>query len=74
MNQKEVTLSWRVKTIPSILLKMWETEEYTNADAMRDLIGLSVVYPDDTTEQEKIEIMFTFGKLMPNSGYILKDK
>jgi len=69
-----VELSWRVKTPKSILLKMWETEEYTNADAMRDLIGLSVVYPDETTGEEKQKIILKFWDLMSNYWYILKNK
>jgi hypothetical protein len=31
-------IEWRVKTVKSILQKMWETEEYTNIDAIRDTI------------------------------------
>jgi len=71
---KKVLLSWRVKTPKSILQKMWETEEYTNADAVRDLIWLSVTYPDDTSEDQKQKIMLIFWKMMPHYGYILKNK
>lgn len=74
LSWQKISLSWRVKTPKSILQKMWETEEYTNADAVRDLIWLSVTYPDDTSEEEKQKIMVLFWKIMPHYGYILKNK
>lgn len=73
-NQRVYRISWRIKTIMSILQKQWESEEYTNVDAIRDIVGISIVYPDDTPIEEKIEIVSRVAALMPNFGYILKDK
>jgi hypothetical protein len=38
---------------------MWETEEYTNKDAIRDMIGVSFIFPDGTPLDEKQELMIT---------------
>jgi hypothetical protein len=53
---------------------MWETEEYTNADAIRDVLGMAIIYPDETPVGDRVDIISTFATLMPNFGYILKDK
>lgn len=67
-------IEYRLKSMRSILLKMWENEEYTNIDALRDIIGVAVIWPDDTSEQTKIEIMSAFAQVMPQKGYLLKNK
>jgi hypothetical protein len=72
--QREYEITWRIKTIMSILQKQWESEEYTNVDAIRDIVGISITYPDDTTITEKVEIVSKVASLMPDFGYILKDK
>jgi ppGpp synthetase/RelA/SpoT-type nucleotidyltranferase len=36
-------MEFRLKTIRSILQKMWETEEYTNENAIRDMIGIAFI-------------------------------
>lgn len=71
---KEYKMEWRVKTVRSILQKMWETEEYTNKDAIRDMIGVSFIFPDETPVEEKKHLMIETGRLMPNFWYILRDK
>lgn len=53
---------------------MWETEEYTNKDAIRDMIGVSFIFPDGTPLDEKQELMITAWALMPNFWYILRAK
>lgn len=65
-NNREYAISWRVKTVMSILQKQWESEEYTNVDAIRDIVGISIVYPDDTPLPEKIDIVGKVAALMPN--------
>lgn len=65
-NNREYRISWRVKTVMSILQKQWESEEYTNVDAIRDIVGISIVYPDDTPTHEKIDIVSKVAALMPN--------
>lgn len=74
MDGKVYGISWRVKTPESILQKMWQKSQYNNVDAMRDIIGLNIVYPDASTEEEKKSLLQTFSILMPNYGYILKNK
>jgi Region found in RelA / SpoT proteins len=74
MWEKKYNISWRVKTPESILQKMWQKSQYNNVDAMRDIIGLNVIYPDGTSEEEKRELLQVFSNLMPNYGYILKNK
>lgn len=71
---KKYRCEWRVKTIKSILQKMWETEEYTNKDAIRDMIWLYFIFPNDTPIEEKKKLIIKSGSLMPDFGYILKDK
>jgi hypothetical protein len=73
-NGKNCKIVWRVKTVNSILQKMWDKEEYTNIDAVRDIVGISVIYPDNTTPEEKMKIMSAFAKIMPDFWYMLKDK
>lgn len=71
---KKYKMEWRVKTVRSILQKMWETEEYTNKDAIRDMIGVSFIFPDNTPLEEKKNLMIETWRLMPNFWYILRDK
>ncbi len=71
---KSYRIEWRVKTVKSILQKMWETEEYTNKDAIRDMIWISIIWADDTPLDEKKNIIIRFWKLMPDFWYLLKDK
>lgn len=71
---KEYRLEWRVKTIKSLLQKMWETEEYTNIDAVKDIIWITCIWRDDATDEEKINLVSKFARLMPDFWYLLKDK
>ncbi len=73
-NDDRYRVEWRVKTVKSILQKMWETEEYTNIDAIRDILGIAIIFPDDTTTDNKIDIISKIGSLMSDFGYVLKDK
>lgn len=73
-NWKECKINWRVKTVQSLLQKMWDKEEYTNIDAIRDVVGISITYPGDTSNEDKVKIISSFAKIMPNYWYLLKDK
>lgn len=53
---REYGISWRIKSVMSVLQKQWESEEYTNVDAMRDMLGISIIYPDDVSQSEIIEL------------------
>lgn len=65
---------YRIKSLRSILLKMWESEEYNTVDAMRDIIGLAIVWPDNTPKSIKTEIISKFTWIMWDRTYILKNK
>ena len=60
----ECKIEYRLKSMRSILLKMWESEEYNTIDAMRDIIGIAITWPDITTSKEKVEVMGKFSQLM----------
>ena len=49
----------------SILTKLWETEEYTNINAMRDMLGGTILFNNET-EDEKIEVMCALRKIFPD--------
>lgn len=65
---------WRAKSIQSILHKMWEDREYTNESAMRDMIWISFVTPDDISEPILQKLYKDTTKLMPDYWYISKSK
>ena len=67
-------IEYRLKSMRSILLKLWENEEYTNIDAMRDIIGMAIIWPDDTPQDTKIEIIWQFSQIMSNKSYVIKNK
>jgi hypothetical protein len=69
-----VIVSWRAKTPKSILKKLWATEEYIRSSAVRDELGLSFVYDSTIPVDIKKEIMLLSNMLMPENGYILKNK
>lgn len=58
----------------SILQKMWSTEEYTNADAIRDMLAMSVTWEDGTSDKKKEDIASTLLALMPDYGYLQKNR
>lgn len=74
MGGKKYQIDWRVKTPESILQKMWQKMQYNNVDAMRDIIGMNIIYPDSATDEDKKELITAFSNLMPDYGYILKNK
>lgn len=74
LNGKKYHLEYRLKSIKSILQKMWETEEYTNENAIRDMIGLAFIWDDDTSTEDKRELLTKLWTLMPNFGYLFNNK
>ncbi len=74
ITDQEYSIQWRVKSVKSILQKMWITEEYTNIDAIRDMLGISIITPDDTPTEQKVFTMTKFMTLMPDYWYLLKNK
>lgn len=64
----------RVKSMRSILLKLWENEDYNNIDAMRDLFWMAVIFPKDTSDIDKERAILTFTQVMSNKWYIIKNK
>lgn len=53
---------------------MWHKQEYNNADALRDAIGMYIIYPDNLTEDGKLDILKRITRIMPDYGYIIKNK
>lgn len=74
INGKEFEFYWRAKSMKSILQKLWQTAEYGNYEALRDFLGMSVVVSDDTDDETIANITRTFSKIMPNYGYIVKNR
>lgn len=58
----------------SILHKLWETQEYTNVDALRDTLGISILCDDNASSKEVSRILNTIIHLMPHYGYIIRDR
>ena len=73
-NWKRVDVEWRVKSVKSIMHKLVETEEYTNGDAIRDMFGIALIWPDDTNTDNVESLMGTVSSLMPDYGYVMKNK
>lgn len=57
-------IEFRVKSIRSILLKLWENEDYNNGDALRDMVGIAVICDDDFDTPTRLEIMKLFTNIM----------
>lgn len=53
---------------------MWSTEEYTNADAIRDMLAMSITWADGTNDKKKEDIASTLLNLMPDYGYLQKNR
>ena len=53
---------------------MWESEDYNNVDALRDMIGIAPFWPDETPEEIKLEVIKKLTDIMPNYGYMYKIK
>jgi hypothetical protein len=75
------TIEYRAKGIESTLTKLFADEDYTSFDAMRDILGIAVILPeqqaDETDEeriQDKINIIKRFSRMMSDRGYIYKEK
>lgn len=71
---KTYDISWRVKSPESILQKMWQKSDYNNVDAMRDIIGMNIGYPDKTSDTDKRKLLHKFAWIMPNLWYLIKNK
>jgi hypothetical protein len=67
-------IEYRAKTVRSILIKMWESEDYNTVDALRDMLGIAIIWPDNTPEDIKLEMIQKFTGIMPNYGYMFKNK
>lgn len=67
-------IEYRAKTVRSILVKMWESEDYNTVDALRDMLWIAIIWPNDTKEEIKLEIIQKFTEIMPSYGYMFKNK
>lgn len=73
-NNQIIEVSWRAKSPKSMLKKLWETEEYVRSSAVRDELGISFVYADDTPQDAIVAIMQAWSLMLAHNGYILKNK
>lgn len=58
----------------SILQKLWQTPEYSNQDALRDMLGMTILVPDETSAGKIAHILSIVQTMMPNYGYIAKNR
>lgn len=65
---------WRSKSMKSILQKLWQTAEYSNEDALRDTLGMTILIDDKTPMSRVSQILSACQKMMPNYGYIVKNR
>ena len=68
------TMEYRFKSIQSIRLKMWESPDYNNIDALRDMIGIAIVWPDDTPQNTKVQVVSRCTEIMADKWYLIKNK
>lgn len=68
------TMEYRFKSIRSILLKMWESPDYNNIDALRDIIGIAIVWPDDTPQHTKVQVISRCTEIMADKWFLIKNK
>ncbi len=68
-------VSWRIKSIRSILQKLFTSEEYGSYDAIRDLFGGSLAWEDSYKEKEKQkDVIQKLMGLMADFWFIVKTK
>ena len=67
-------ISYRVKSLESILMKLWADEDYTTTDAMRDLIWCAISLPENIPDTNKEAVLKKLSRCMANGGYLYKDK
>ncbi len=67
-------IEFRVKSMRSILLKLWENEDYNNGDAVRDLVGIANIGNDDLSPETHASIIRLFTDLMYHKSYLAKEK
>lgn len=74
IDNKSYPFYWRSKSMKSILQKLWQTAEYSNQDALRDTLGMTIIIPDDASINDISKIMSVCQKLMPHYGYVVKNR
>lgn len=70
---KDIYISTRVKSVESILIKLFADEHYGDIDALNDLFGVRM-FLGWLTEGEKIQVIHHFGKFMGKNSAIFKNK
>ncbi len=69
-----IQIEYRTKSIRSVLLKLWESEDYNNYDALRDTLGMVIIFPDLMDEDVKLSIIWRMSSIMNHKWYMLKNK
>ncbi len=73
-NDQPIEVSWRVKSVKSLLKKLWETGEYIRASVVRDALGMWIGYDDTTSQDMIIDTIRAWSGMLAHRGYILKNK
>lgn len=73
INNATYPFIWRAKSTLSALHKLWETPEFTNINANRDMLGATIIF-DKTSKKEKLDVLARISTVYPNYGYIMKTK
>lgn len=71
--QKKIKITSRVKSVESILIKLFADEHYGDIDALNDLLGIRM-FLGELDNDEKTEIIHHFGKFMGKNSAIFKNK
>jgi hypothetical protein len=71
--KQKCRVEYRIKSIEGILTKLWADEDYTNVDAIRDICGIAIIWPDDTPDDIQAEIIKKCSRGMSNYGYTFKE-
>ncbi len=73
-DQQKAHTTYRVKSIESLLVKLWADVDYTNTDALRDMIGWAIHGDFWDNQSIKFELIQKISGLYANRWYLYKDK
>ncbi|MBX9809693.1 hypothetical protein K2X92_04875 [Candidatus Gracilibacteria bacterium] len=71
--KKDIHIETRVKSIESILIKLFADENYSDVDSVSDLLGIRM-YLGELSQVEKNEVIGFFGTFIGKNSGIFKNK
>jgi len=66
LNQKRYAILFRTKDPKSDAQKRWQKIEYINNNAIRDTIGVAIIFEDDASHDDKMGILQFLAGLFPH--------